>query len=369
MYSPLRFLPLIARKYRPIHLTFFVTKKCNQRCRFCFYLKKEQEEQQGQNMADPPALLSLKEIELISRSMGSLLWVAFSGGEIFLRDDLVDISRIIYRHNRPSIMLYPTNGMEPELILGQTTEILKHCKQSIIAVKLSIDGLKDKHDSIRGVPGSFENVMKTYEALGPLLGQYSNFELGVNTLFFSENQDDMSGIISFVKGLDMIKTHTVSLVRGDLREGGLKHVDVGKYLEAATELEQGLRSGESPTYGFSGAKIKAAQDILQRRLIHRTVTEQSRQLPCYAGRLNVVLTENGDVYPCEAFEKKLGNVRETAFDVVEFLKAHEEDIRPLSESCFCSHECFMMTNILFNPRMYPALLGQYMRLGQTLQGP
>ena len=77
----LRHLDSIAWKRRPIHLTFFVTRRCNARCPFCFYL-------QSTEMAEADAAeLSLEEIERISSSLGSLLWLAFSGGEIFLRKD------------------------------------------------------------------------------------------------------------------------------------------------------------------------------------------------------------------------------------------------------------------------------------------
>ena len=69
--------------------------------------------------------MSLDEIQKISKSLDSLLWLAFSGGEIYLRDDLVEISKVFYRNNRPAIMLYPTNGLLPELIRDRTEEILQ----------------------------------------------------------------------------------------------------------------------------------------------------------------------------------------------------------------------------------------------------
>ena len=74
--------------------------------------------------------MSLDEIQKISKSLDSLLWLAFSGGEIYLRDDLVEISKVFYRNNRPAIILYPTNGLLPELIRDRTEEILRHCKRA-----------------------------------------------------------------------------------------------------------------------------------------------------------------------------------------------------------------------------------------------
>src|SRR5208283_3358155 len=224
MYSPARHIGQIFTKTRPIHLTFFLTRRCNSHCPFCFYLRGKH----GSAGRSGPEL-TLDEIEKISRSMGSLLWLAFSGGEIFLRDDLPEISKIFYINNKPAIMLYPTNGLLPDVIRSGTERILACCKESVIAVKLSIDGLGGAHDAMRNTPGSFEKTMQTYRMLGELVDAYPNFELGVNTVFCSGNQHAMDGIIDFVKELKHIKTHTISLVRGDLVNRQYKEVDIGLY--------------------------------------------------------------------------------------------------------------------------------------------
>ena len=135
MYSALRHIPSIAWKGKPIQLTFFLTRRCNSKCPFCFYLKSSS----GDVRKDVE--LSLDEIKKISRSLGNLLWVAFSGGEIYLRDDLVEISRVFHDTNRPAIMLFPTNGMLPGGIREKTLQILEGCRNSVIAVKLSVDGV------------------------------------------------------------------------------------------------------------------------------------------------------------------------------------------------------------------------------------
>ncbi len=357
-YSPFRHALSVFRKRSPVQLTFFLTGRCNAACPFCFYLS-------GKN---PPVEnrteLSIDEIRRISPSMGRLLWLAFSGGEIFLREDITEIAEVFYKNNMPSIILFPTNGLLTGVIKKKIEAILKCCKKSTIAVKLSIEGTEGVHDSIRG-RGSFRKTMKTYEALGGLLDTYPNFELGINTVFCSANQDSMDEVIEFVKGLDRIRTHTVSLIRGDVTDPGLKEIDIEKYRKTADNLAANLRKGASAVYRFKGAKIKAAQDILQRRLIYETVVGKRQIVPCYAGRLNLVLTESGDVYPCESFSMKLGNVRESGYDIEEILKNRDSQgkIKTIRDNgCFCTHECYLMTNILFNPRLYPKLLKEYLQL-------
>ena len=360
MYSPFRHIGSIFTKKHPIHLTFFITRRCNAQCPFCFYLTDED------NAAEANAELSVDEIRKMSSTLGNLLWLAFSGGEIYLREDLPEISRVFYENNKPAIMLFPTNGLLPERIRNMTEQILKDCPKSTIAVKLSLDSLNETHDRLRDTPGSFAKTIETYLQLKGLLGRYANFELGVNTVFCSDNQDEMDKIIDFVSSMESIKTHTISLVRGNLADKAFMNVDMLKYRHAIERLEQNLKKRESSkTYRFRGARIKAAQDVIQRELIFETVGRQKRLIPCYAGSLNLVLTENGEVYPCETLKRSFGNIRAYGYSMPKLLasdraKAVVNAIR--DGQCYCTHECYLMTNILFNPRLYPTLAREYLQI-------
>ena len=359
-YSPFRHIGSVFSKDRPIHLTFFITRRCNSSCPFCFYLRSEE---RANNPGDE---LSLEEISKISRSFGDLLWLAFSGGEIYLREDLPEISRVFYRNNHPAIMLFPTNGLLPGRITDMTEEILKCCPKSTIAVKLSLDGVYDEHDRIRNTPGSFARTMETYEKLRVLVHTYPHFEIGVNTVFCAENQDRMDGIIDFVGTLQDVKTHTISLIRGNLSERSLLKIDQQKYRRAVARLEANLKRKETAkTYRFKGARLKAAQDVVQRKLIGQTLMEEKRLIPCYAGHLNLVLGESGEVYPCEILSRGLGNLRDYGYDIRKLLVSDRAKavLNGISDShCYCTHECYLMTNILFNPRLYPALARQYLQM-------
>jgi MoaA/NifB/PqqE/SkfB family radical SAM enzyme len=358
-FSPFRHVDSIFWKRRPIQLTFFVTRRCNARCSFCFYSSRQPPH------PDPVSDLTLEEAGKVSSSLGNLLWLAFSGGEIFLRKDIVDLAEVFYRNNRPALILLPTNGLLPDTVAQQTEAILRRCPESTIVVKLSLDGTREVHDDLRGVPGSFDRTLSTYEKTRELLGKYPNFELGVNTVFCAANQDRIDDVIDLVSTLDGIHTHTVSLIRGSVPEPSLKKVDLKKYRKVLERLESGLGGGPSCRYRFRGGRIKAAQDILQRRLIYETGRKESRLVPCYAGTLSLVLNEKGDLFPCEILTDRLGNVRESAYDIGRILRSDKG--RTLLESirrgnCYCTHECNFMMNIFFNPRLYPPLLREYARL-------
>ena len=350
MHTPLGHARSLLWKRRPVHLTFFVTRRCNARCPFCFY----------QRFLDAPEAapeLSLDEIRRVARSMDPLLWVLFSGGEPFLREDLAPVSALFHDLNRAAFLTYPTNGSLPEVVADRTGEILRRCPESVVVVKLSLDGVGADHDALRRSPGGFERAMLTLERLASLAGRHRRLEVGVNTLFCPENQGRMEHIVDFVAGLDGVRSHTLTLARPVPGVATMGGVDPDLYRKAGLHLETRWRARR---HRFAGAALKSAQDRLQRRLVHRTMLERRRLLPCYAGRLNLVLSEGGDLYPCEGrWDAPLGNVREAGYDVPGMLRSLRAR-RVLGElergGCHCTNECNFLVNILFNPRMHPGLL-------------
>src|SRR5207247_2224206 len=101
------------------------------------------------------------------------------------------------------------------------------------------------------------------------------------------------------------------------------------------------------------------------------------QTPCYAGNLGACLFANGDTYPCELLtDRKLGNVRDVDYDFKKIWFSPEADaarsfIR--DSKCFCTYECFLTINILFNPRMLLSVFKEWTilkarRYGRRLLG-
>ncbi len=359
MHSSIRHAPSLVAGRRPVHLTFFVTRRCNASCPFCFYRAGRQVE------GDAPEL-SLAEIRRVAGSMGSLLWLLFSGGEPFLREDLVELSGVFHDANRVAFLTYPSNGLLPEVVAERTEEILKRCPDSVVVVKLSMDGVGADHDALRQVPGGFDRLMRTCQGLAALARRHRRLELGINTLFCADNQHRMDGIIDFVRELDGVRSHTLTMIRGAPGHRGCQDVDPQRYREADLRLQRRWSSRRHRFHAFAGARLKSAQDGLQRRLIHRTMLARRRVIPCRAGRLNLVLTETGELHPCEGrWDLSFGNVREAGYDVAALLRS--EAARRIRDevdaaSCFCTNECTFLTNILSNPMMYPELLRGYARL-------
>ncbi len=367
-YSPFRHLGAALGREAPVHLTVFLTRRCNAGCPFCFYRASGGEAGSGAALSHGAPELSLREFSRAARTIGPLLWLAFSGGEIFLRPDLADVVQAFYHSCRPAIILLLTNGLLSERIARQVEEVLRRCPRSTVAVKLSLDGPARMHDRLRGVPDAFDRVMATYHRLVPLLHRYANFELGVNTVLCAANQEQVEETIALVRELPHCRTHTVSLVRGRIGDPALAEVDAERYRQAARLLACDLRAGRAGRYRFPGGRLKAAQDIVQRRRIADLAAGRPVQfLPCVAGRLSLTLIESGEVFACESFEERflLGNLREAGYDLGAILrsaraKAVRQRIR--ETRCVCTHECYQMLNILFTPLAWPAVAREYLGL-------
>jgi MoaA/NifB/PqqE/SkfB family radical SAM enzyme len=341
-----------------------VTSRCNARCPFCFYWQERHSKREE---------LTMEEIEKITQSMDSLLWLLFSGGEIYIRKDLPDIVESFYRNTEPVIITLPTNGVAPDLIVPMTEEILERCPDSAVVSKVSLDGLNEEHDRIRETPGNFAKAMETYEGLRRLGERYDNLQLGINTVICRENQDAMDDIIDFVNTLPGCETHTISLVRGSPSDDGYKRIDLEKYRRAIERLEQDLKGNNNKMYHFMLARLKSAQDLVQRQLIYETVRQGRRQLPCYAGRIGAVMNEVGEIFPCEILSDKMGDVRAAGYDFKKVFNSEEADrvrAKINRTKCYCSHECYFVTNILFNPLMYGQVAKQYLQLpGKGTKSP
>jgi MoaA/NifB/PqqE/SkfB family radical SAM enzyme len=356
MHAALRHLPALLLKTRPAHLTFFVTRRCNATCPFCFYADARDRE------GGPPEL-SLDEVRRVAASMGPLLWVLFSGGEPFLRRDLAAVGQAFHDANGAAFLTCPTNGLLPDAIEETTAELLRRCPRSVVVVKLSLDGVGADHDAIRGTPGGFDRAMRSWERLARLARRERRLELGVNTVLSRANERRIEGIVDLVAGLDGARSHTLTLARGERTPGAFADVDLERYRRAAAYRDA---RGRGRFHRFAGGALKAAQDRVQHALVRETISAGRRPISCSAGRLAVVLSETGDVWACEGRRgDPLGNVRAAGYDVGAVLRSAAA-LRARDEiaagGCACAHECNLLVDVLAHPRTYPRLLREWARL-------
>lgn len=286
-------------KMLPLNLTVSVTYHCNSRCKTCNVWKKETQE------------FSFDEFDRTFKNIGHQpYWFTLSGGEPFLRTDLVEIAKSAYDHCKPGIINIPTNGILYQRIPQMVEEIIKGCPDSQIIVNLSLDGIGERHDEIRNVKGNFERAMKTYEALRAL--KYKNFNLGIHTVISVFNVSEIPQIYEYMQALKPDSYITeIAEERIELDTIG-KGVtpdpeDYGKAIDfLISKMENETHTGVS--------KMTQAFRKEYYGMVKRVLAEKKQILPCYAGFTSAHIAPDGDVWGCCIKADPIGNLRDTGYD-------------------------------------------------------
>ncbi|NQT06819.1 MAG: radical SAM protein [Candidatus Omnitrophica bacterium] len=351
MHSLLKALPrLICPKGDPLQLIFFVTSKCNLRCSHCFYIdniNKEKDE------------LSLKEIEKTSKGMGELLWLALTGGEPFLRKDLPAIAETFYLNNKFNILTLTTNGLMTEPIVNSVSLISKKCKSANIIVYVSIDGMRETHNKIRQSQQSFDKALETIKALKKLKRDFRNLNIATVTTLTSQNQMEAKELAYYIKDKIRPDNMTINLLRGGPSSGPLGEIDLKYYDDFVAVEKAGLKNGEIGYFKFAGSGLARKKEVLQKEIVKAVYKDKRCVLPCLAGKISGVLSETGEVHFCEILDKKIGNIRQADYNFKRLWYSKEAEAlrRFITDTrCFCTYECAISSNILFNPRGLAKLL-------------
>jgi MoaA/NifB/PqqE/SkfB family radical SAM enzyme len=179
-------------KILPSFLTFSVNNYCNQRCKTCNIWKNNPIEERKKE-------LKLSEIERIFSQFPKIFWLTITGGEPFLRRDLVEIVKIAYEKSKVNVLTITTNGSLPDIIEKDVKEILKRCKNLTLIVNVSIDGDKRLHDKIRGVKGSFDKAAETIEKLKKINNR--RLIVGINSVISIFNFDKLYNLLNIIRKL------------------------------------------------------------------------------------------------------------------------------------------------------------------------
>ena len=282
----------------PMNLTISVSYRCNSRCKTCNVWQRPNDD------------FTIEEYDKTFASLGhDAYWFTFSGGEPTLRKDLPEMVEAAYRHCRPGIINIPTNGIQDKIIPGRIERVLQAAPGSDVIVNLSLDGVGEKHDLVRGVKGNFERAMRTYAGLKALKGRYKNFTLGVHTVISNFNVDEFENIYAFVR--DELKPDQfiseIAEERVELDTVGMGITPpIQKYQPVIDKLQEGIRKAE-----LSGvSRITQAFRDRYYDIVKRTLVEKRQIIPCLAGVASAQIAPNGDVYTCRDYPDVVtGNIQ------------------------------------------------------------
>ncbi len=181
------------RAFAPMRIALMVTHRCNLRCAMCMIVERDLEFRDKD--------LSTPELKLIISRIPSRTLITFTGGEPFLRRDILDLLSYASRAHRVNII---TNGVlfRGEMISGVVSMAPKHLYQKgPLLIGVSIQGLGDTHDRVVNVKGAFKKAREhVFQLQEEKRRQGKTLPLlDIKSVITDDNVGQMEALVDFAK--------------------------------------------------------------------------------------------------------------------------------------------------------------------------
>ncbi|NIM19401.1 MAG: radical SAM protein [Candidatus Latescibacteria bacterium] len=294
----------------PTDAILAVTYRCDAKCEMCnIWQLKPQEYLTVDDYAKVPS--TLDDINI-------------SGGEAFMRKDIVDIVKAVNEKCKGPRIVISTNGFRTEKIIGGMEELRRTIPN--IGIGVSVDGIGEIHDKLRGVEGAFEKAMATLKQLKER--EFKNVRIGFTTM--NENAHEMKGVYELACAMGFQFTTAVaqnseiyfSTQANDEVHNGKLHDALGYVIKK--ELMSYHPKRWMRAYYESGSLVFNK--------------ERRRILECSAGIDFFYLAPEGLIYPCLTIPEPMGDLKGKSFEEV-WESEQAETMRKKIKGC---EQCWMI---------------------------
>jgi len=269
----------------PAQAVLELTYRCNLHCVHCYVDIDE---------TDELTTVEWKDVIDQLKAAGTM-YLLFTGGEIMLRPDLLDIAAYARRNGfMPGFL---TNGT---MLTPATCQAIAELKPFYVGISL-YGATAAIHELVTGVPCSFE---KTIASIKMLIG--AGLVPTVQTLIMKYNLAELAQIKALVKGLGA--TFRITMGMGPTKTG--------------REFPLQYEPDEEVTEDYG-----RWQEIPH-------LEECGGPGLCKAGKAMCSISPHGDVFPCVMFPLKLGNLRKSSFESIWRVQPRTElqDLRTMTRS-------------------------------------
>ena len=295
--------------------TVIVTYRCNAKCTMCNRYKVP---------SKPEEEISLETV----KKLPEMYFTNITGGEPFIRDDLKDIVRELYK--KSDRIVISTNGFF-------TDKIVDLCKEfPQIGIRISIEGLEQTNNEIRGLEDGYNRGYTTLKKLVDMGMQDVGFGMTVQ----DRNAADLVPLYNIYDELGM-EFATASLHNSFYFVES--HNIIKDRLMVAQNFEDlinRLLESNSPKKWFRA--------YFNHGLINY-IFSQKRLLPCDMSFDTFFIDPYGDVMPCNGTKEKqvMGNLNEQSWDEL-WNSEQAEKVRKFVRNC--DRNCWMIGSV--SPAMH-----------------
>ncbi|MDR1601677.1 MAG: radical SAM protein [Tannerella sp.] len=300
---------MTAKIYKPTDVSIITTYRCPMRCKMCNIWN---------NPTQADREIRPEELEILPR----LRFANVTGGEPFVRKDLDRIVAVLFRKS-PRVVI-STSGWFEDSIVQLAREFPK------IGIRISIEGLSQKNDDLRGRPGGFDRGMRTLL----VLREMGLKDIGFGCTVSNHNSADMLALYRLSKELGM-EFATAAFHNSYYFHKHDNQITNREEVTANFEklIEMQLKAHHPKSW---------SRAFFNNGLINY-IEGNRRMLPCEAGSINFFVDPYGEVYPCNGLEERfwmesMGNIRQaSSFDEIwnsEQAQRVREQVRRCPKNCW-----------------------------------
>ncbi|HMM70975.1 MAG TPA: radical SAM protein [Rhodocyclaceae bacterium] len=295
----------------PTDVSIITTYRCQMRCKMCDI---------WENPTDSKREIQAKELEILPK----FKFVNITGGEPFVRRDLQDIVEVMFK--KSDRIVISTSGWHTDRIIKMAERFPN------IGIRVSIEGLSQKNDDLRGREGTFDRALRVLLTLKEM----GIKDIGYGCTVSNKNSEDMLWLYKLSRELGMefatATFHNSYYFHKDDNEVTNKDEVIGNFHKLIEELLK----DNSPKSWYRA--------FFNLGLINY-IRGKPRMLPCEAGTANFFIEPYGDVFPCNGLEERywkesMGNIRDVSSFEELWFSGRGEKVRGLGRTC--PKNCWMV---------------------------
>lgn len=295
------------------HYYFEVTRRCNLRCKMCQYI--DWLETVPTRIQAEGELTTEEWLRVIDQT-GRWSFITFTGGEVFVRKDFMQIFE--YACSKRRVHFISNATMLTEERAKRCVELAPRRMggRGFNFAGVSLDGTRDIHDVIRAQRGAFDKSMKGLKALARFREEAGKKTplIHINTVIQDGNLDCLPEMPHVAKeaGASVLNLLTETRVHdipqlGHVDPGTLTRNDFRQPRIDRARLEDALKRTFAEAEG-AGVEVRMPRMPFEEVLNHYDEGYDLRKFDCRAIWSTLIVGAKGGVYPC--WIQKVGNVRE-----------------------------------------------------------
>lgn len=286
---------------------------------------------------------------LLSRLPDSLRYVNLSGGEPFMRRDLPELAEAVVKASPRAQIIISTNALVSGKRIREDMARIREFSPGV-GIAVSMDGMGETHDRIRGVKGAFDKAVTLLEELK----EDGMTNLRIAFTIVDENVSDYFEVyqLSLRLGIEF----TSAVAQGSdhyFQSTGMQpaaEADIREQLDkvAASELSTNSPKRWARAYFNQGLYLYA--------------TGSGRPLACKAADDFFFLSPAGTIYTCNVMDLPLGNLHDASFSEI---WNSETAVKARAEVADCQMGCWMVCTARSSMKRNPARVASWIAAGKA----